>query len=236
MKNHLVFSILLFITTSFFSQEKQQQIITKKFSVSEKTKIDFTKVFDKKTNEKISEKEFYNLTKKNKNFSLEKIINPDGTIEKYLFTGNLENNITFRDITKRVNVGEPFPNFIIKTIQNKKIELAHLKGKVVLIRFELFANNFRFKKHEITDLDAKINEFGKDNFEAILIFTTPKDEVIKGFDLKNSNFNLVSDGMNFNERYKITRYPTTIIIDKKGNLIAYFKKSDEINFKEILNK
>ena len=42
--------------------------------------------------------------------------------------------------------------------------------------------------------------------------------------------------MNFNERFKITRYPTTIVIDTSGNLVDYFKKSEEIDLEKILNQ
>jgi hypothetical protein len=44
------------------------------------------------------------------------------------------------------------------------------------------------------------------------------------------NLNLVAHEMNFNNRHKITRYPTTVVMDENRNLINYFKKSGEIDF------
>ena len=113
-----------------------------------------------------------------------------------------------------------------------------MKGKIVILRFELYASNFRFKKQEVVDLDNQINQIknSSDKVKAIIIFTTQKNEILKGFDINNSNFELVANGMNFNEKYLITRYPTTIIIDKEGGLVDYFLYSDEIVLKDLLNK
>jgi peroxiredoxin len=231
-KIHVLF--FLFLSLSIYSQEKNK--ITKEFTVSEIAKIDYSKIYDKKTGEIISKKEFHKLIKQNKNYTLEKVIGFDGNIKKYLFTGNLKNNILKRGVNQRPKKGELFPNFKLKTIHNKTIELTNLKGKIIILRFELFADNFRFKKQEIIELDNQINKLGKENFNSIIIFTSSKDEILKGFNISNSTFDLVSNGMNFNERYKITNYPSTIVIDKFGKLIGYFKKSNEINLQEILKK
>jgi hypothetical protein len=46
------------------------------------------------------------------------------------------------------------PNFK-STIDGTQIELSKLNGKI--LRFELFATDFHFKKQEIQELDEKIN-------------------------------------------------------------------------------
>ena len=239
MKKIAILFLLLFLNFVLFAQENPNLVVkktSKKFTFSEKMKIDFSKFFDKKTGLKITEKEYHAKVKRNKKFTIEKVINAKGKIEKYLFTGNVKNNITKRDVTKRAEIGEAFPDFKLRTIDDKKIELANLKGKVVLLRFELFADNFRFKKQEIVSLDKQIHRLGKDNFEAIIIYISNRQDILKGFDIKNSNFKLVANGMNFHERYKITRYPTTIIIDSNGNLEGYFKKSEEIDLFKIIKR
>lgn len=233
----LILYLFLFLgLTSIKCKAQETEKISKVFKTKEVIKIDFSILFDKKTGKKLSEKEFRQKTKKNNSFNLEKVINAKGEVEKYFFIETTEKKLLTRDISKRVKVGEPFPEFELKTIKNQSIKLSNLKGKVVIIRFELFADNFRFKKHEIESLDKRINTLGKDNFKAIIIYTSSAEEIKRGFTFKNSNFHNVANGINFGQRYSVTRFPSTIIINKYGNLEGYFKNSDEIDLVKILNK
>ena len=235
MRIYFITLLLLFLNVKSYSQEGY---ITKKFTTTSIEKIDFTKIYDKNTGERIKEKKFRKIIKDLKNYNLEQIIDENGNVEKYIFDSNNKDQLMSHERSQRVNPKEFFPGFNIKTINNENISLKDLKGKIVIIRFELFADNFRFKKHEIVDLDNQINQIEnkESNIKAIILFTTPKNEVLKGFDIKGSNFNLVANGMNFHQKYLITRYPTTIVIDKEGKLIDYFSNSDEIILKDFLNK
>lgn len=226
MKKIITIFLFLFYLISF----SQNDTLKKRFSITEKTFYDFSKMYYKENGEKVLEEDFFKLVKNKINFSIEKIINEKGEIEKYFLSKELKKTSP-RDITKRVKNGDVFPNFIVKTIKGEEINLKKLKGKTVILRFELFADNFRFKKNEIKELDKKINQFGKEKVVAIIIFTTPKNEVIRGFNIENTNFKLVADGMSFNERYFINWYPTTIIIDSDGNLDKYYKNSEKIILK-----
>lgn len=135
-----------------------------------------------------------------------------------------------------MNRGEDFPNFIVNTIENKNIELLNLKGKIVIIRFEIESNTFRFKKHEIMELDSKINQIenNESKIEAIIIFSSSQSEVKQGFDLKNSNFQLVANGRNFHQKFSITSFPTTLVLDTKGKLIDYYEDPENVDLPKLL--
>ncbi|WKD85932.1 Thiol-disulfide oxidoreductase ResA [Polaribacter huanghezhanensis] len=229
-----VLLLLMLVSIGLYAQEKKA---SSNFSTTTVEKLDLNKIFDKKTGEKISPRKFLKLRKSDKNYILERVIDKYGNIERYLYVKTTKKLIT-RDVSNRIKPGEKFPNFNLKTIENRRIVLDKLKKKIVIIRFEMEANSFRFKKREILELDNQINELKNKNekVEALIIFISNASEIKKGFNLKKSNFKLVANGQNFNERYFITRYPTTIVIDGKGNLIDYFSYSGEIVLKDLIKK
>ena len=59
---------------------------------------------------------------------------------------------------------------------------------------------------------------------------------MQGYDLKNSNFEVVADAFNFREKYSITSFPTTLIIDKNGFLLDYYNRSEDIDLKLLISE
>lgn len=227
--------IFLFFTISINSQEKKIKKTFKRTSIEER--IDYSNIYNKQTGKKISKKEFIKLIKSNPNLPIQKIIGKDGNVIKYLVDTTPQKNSINNFRNNPIKNGEIFPNFIVNTTTNKKIELNTLKGKIVIVRFELEANSFRFKKDEISMLDAKINQINnkEEKVVAIIIFASSKSDINKGFNLPNSNFNLVANGNNFFIKYSIRSIPSTAIIDQKGKLIQFFDDVDTINLKKILS-
>jgi peroxiredoxin len=234
MKNIIVISLLSFYTMTTFGQE----MISKEFAISRTESFDFSNIYYKQTGKKIEKNEFIKLIQKNPNLPLEKVIGVYGEVTRYLVDLTLSNNALNPSGGKRVEKGELFPNFIMNTIENKKIELDKLKGKIVILRFELEADSFRFNKKEIIDLDSEINQINdkKNKVEAIIIFSSSTSEVMQGYDLKNSNFEVVADAFNFREKYSITSFPTTLIIDKNGFLLDYYNRSEDIDLKLLISE
>jgi len=235
MKKIILISLLSFFTLTTFSQKK----ISREHTISRVENVDFSKIYDKQTGKKIPKKEFFKMLEKNPHLLLEKGIGNDGEVTRYLVDLNADNFSTNTVVNrKRVKKGELFPDFIMTTIDNKKIELDKLKGKLVILRFEIEANTFRFKKQEIIDLDIKINQIKdkRNKIESIIIFSSPLSDVKQGFDLKNSNFNVVADGFNFREKFSIIRLPTTLVIDKNGFLLDYFDWSEDIDLKQMISE
>ena len=222
----------------FVHQINAQEQISKSFKIIEiDSNFNISKLYNKLTGKKISGKEFNEIVKNNPNLPLEKIYDKRGNISKYYYDPNIKNSNHQDTDNKSIKIGEPFPDLIIKTVKNQEIKLSNLKGKLIILRFELFADNFRFKKHEIVDIDDQINESNrKSEIEAIIIFTTPKEEINRGFDLENSNFKLVANGRNYHNKLYINNYPSTIVIDKEGILIDIYTYPDEINILELLKE
>ena len=235
MKKKILIALLFFTVLITFGQEKT---VSRKFKTSRIEKIDFSKIYNKKTGKKIKKKKYITLKKNNPNLQLERIIGVNGEIVKYLLDLSIINNSPRNYRTKPIIKGELFPNFIAKTINKRIIELNSQKGKVVILRFELEANSFRFKKKEIKQLDNLINKIKrkKEKVKAIIFFASNELDIKQGFDFQNSNFEIIPNSYNFQDKFSITRFPTTIIIDKNGKLIDYYNYIDEINLTHMVNE
>lgn len=199
--------------------------------------FDPNKVYYKETGLKVSLSEFRKITQENPKIYFEREIDAEGNVIRYLYNPGNQNGRGDGILNANVSENVAFPNFKLKTIDKKKIELKNLVGKLVILRFELEANSFRFKKQEIEELDKKINSLSnKENVEAIIIFGCSEDEVRKGFNLTNSNFELVANGQNFIFKYNIHQFPSTLLIDKNGKLIENYSDSENIVIEEHINK
>lgn len=235
MKNKILITFLFFTVFITFGQKRT---ITRKYTSTSIQKIDYSKIYNKKTGKKIREKEFIKLTENNPHLNLIEIIGIDGKIVKYLVDLSITNNTNSPINNRKTPIfkGELFPNFVAKTINKRKIELNKFRGKIVILRFELEANSFRFKKHEIKQIDNLINKIKnkEEKVKAIIFFTSNELEIKKGFDLPNSNFELIPNGLNFQEKFSITRFPTTIIIDRNGKVVDYFNHIDDINLNKMI--
>ena len=189
------------------------------------------KVYYKETGKKMPLSEFRKLTQDRVYFERE--VDEEGHVTRYFYDPNNQKGRNSNTISEKALL----PNFKLTTIDKKQIELKNLIGKLVIIRFEKEADSFRFKKEEIAALDKKINALSnKNDVEAIIIFECGEDEVRKAFDLENSNFNLVAEGRNFNIKYHIRNYPSTLLIDQNGKLIENSLNSDDIILEDYLKK
>lgn len=235
MTQKFIFFLLLFAGIQVFSQKT---ISTKKVVKSVDTQFSIEKVFNKRTGEKISAEEFSKLISKNPNLSLDRVYDNSGNVVKYLYDPDKKNSPMLNSSKKESKAkGEKFPNLNLTTIDGETIKIEDLKGKLVIIRMEMEAGSFRFKKHEIEELDEAINQTGRESeIEAIAIFRTSELDVRKGFDLKNSNFKAIPNGANFQNQLNIRSFPTTIVLDKEGRVIDNFRSSNRIDILELLNE
>ena len=191
----------------------------------------------KETGLKVSKSEFLKLIQENPKIYFEREVDAEGNVIRYLYNPSNQNRSGNEILNANVSEKVAFPNFKLTTIDKKKIELKNLIGKLVILRFELEANSFRFKKQEIEELDKQINLLSnKDDIEAIIIFGCTEDEVRKGFNLTSSNFELVANGQNFIFKYDIHSFPSTLLIDQNGKLIENYSDSKSIIIEEHINK
>ncbi|GAA4280307.1 peroxiredoxin family protein [Gaetbulibacter aestuarii] len=215
----------------------QTPIGVKHTKVSVDTSFSVDKVYNKITGEKVSPEMFQKLLAINPKLILEPVIDKKGEIIKYLYDPqNLKIRVYKPGKTSLVE-GFSFPDYNLKTVDGKTMDFNDLKGKMVILRFEMEADSFRFKKHEIAGMDQKINETNRNTeIEAIIIFNANKDEINRGFDLENSNFKLIPNGGNILRQLNVNRFPYTVVLNKEGVVMAVFKYSDEMNILELLNK
>ena len=233
MRTFIILFLTIAINTLSYSQDKQ--VFVSRTVKKEKTVLDPDLVYHKITGEKISEKEFRQLVKINPRLNLEGEYDARGKIIRYNYDPDNQNVPPRRYPYSVAPKDKTYPNFILNTIIGEQIELEKLRGKLVIVRFELFSSGFRFKQNEIEELDQKINALqNKEEVESIIIFSESKEAVERGFPLTNSNFKLVTDGDRFFDKYQIDRFPMTALIDKEGNLIDYFKYSEDIDLKNHL--
>ena len=219
----IVLTISFMITNLALGQGLTRTMVDNDFSPD--------KVYYKQTGEKMPLSEFRRITQGRVYFERE--IDEEGHVIRYFYDPNNQKDRIWNTLPEKALV----PNFKLTTIDNKRIELKKLTGKLVILRFELEANSFRFNKQEIAALDKKINALSnKNDVEAIIIFSCGEDEVRKGFDIANSNFKLVAGGENFIIKYDIHRFPTTLLIDQEGKLIENLSNPESVVLEDYLKK
>lgn len=231
----ILFIISLLLNNETFSQNSKIGVNYTRTFVDKD--FDPGKVYYKDSGLKISKSEFLKISQENPKMYFEREIDEEGNVIRYIYDPGNQNGRANGTLKDTVFKNVAFPDFKLTTIDNKKIALKNLHGKLVILRFELEANSFRFKKQEIEELDKKINALNnKADVEAIIIFQCTEDEVRKGFNLSDSNFGLVANGRNFIFKYDIHQFPSTLLIDQNGKLIENYVYSEDIILEKHLNK
>jgi thiol-disulfide isomerase/thioredoxin len=115
----------------------------------------------------------------------------------------------------------PAPGFSLQTPDGKTVKLSDYKGKVVIIDF--WATWCPPCRKGIPDLVSLKNEYGKKGFEIIGISVDreTKDEVVPFMKNQKINYPVVFGNTTvYNQYGGISSIPTSVIIDKKGNIVA----------------
>lgn len=198
--------------------------------------IDSSNAYNILTGKRFSSKELFDLISNSPDVYVEERYDKYGKLESYWFNPNKKMG---RPITKgRTPTGEKFPEFVFTSINGDVFDSEDLIGKWVVVRFEGYPEDFMFKKHEILDLDKKINALKQtgEQVEAFAIFYWEKEKAQQIFALNDSNFNVVSDGGNFGRKFKIHRLPKTLVINPEGTLMGYYNYSEDIDLNTLSKK
>ena len=127
--------------------------------------------------------------------------------------------------------GTTAPNFIAKDLLGKMIDLNDLKGKVVLLNFWFI--NCPPCRMEMPDLNELKEEY-KNQEVAFIGITFDQPEQIKEFFKKTPfEFQIIPNAMPIIDDYKISGYPTSIVIGKDGKVVDS-KMGGSFNIKEEL--
>ena len=231
MKNTFIILVLLILSNLTYSQGVRRTVTMTKI----KPKTIYKNLYNLETGEKISKKEFKLLVKQNGQIQIGSYYNKFGKIERRYYNPNPIIGEKRNSLNKKLKKGELFPDFILKTINNEKIQLDDLKGKLIIISFGLVRNGVWINKREINEIKTKINGSSKPSeIEWLIFFRESKEKVVKIFDFESSNFKLIPDGTGFINKWNITRFPTMLLIDKEGRFINNFLWY-KINITELLN-
>jgi cytochrome c biogenesis protein CcmG/thiol:disulfide interchange protein DsbE len=114
----------------------------------------------------------------------------------------------------------PAPDFALKTLDGSQIRLSELRGKTVLLNF--WATWCPPCKAEMPDLNALHREYGEaHNFTVLGIDDEEGQTDVAAFVKQNAiafPLALDSDGAVTSDRYNIRGLPTSLIIDRDGNI------------------
>jgi peroxiredoxin len=125
------------------------------------------------------------------------------------------------------------PNVTFTTIEGKKISMAALKGKVVLVNF--WATECRACVTEMPALVNTYNTYKSKGFEVIAVAMPydPPAQVLNYVTQKKLPFPVMDDGLGeivaIFDNVSVT--PTTYVYNKQGKLIQY--TIGAINFKDL---
>lgn len=111
--------------------------------------------------------------------------------------------------------GKPISNFKTTDMYGNKYNLKELRGKVVVLNF-WFVNCPPCKK-EIPELNKIVAEYQQQKDVVFLAIALDDKAALEEF-LKNLPFqyNIIDSGMFIAQQYRITSYPTHVVVDKEG--------------------
>lgn len=115
--------------------------------------------------------------------------------------------------------GAPAPDFSLDTLAGERIQLADLKGQVVLINF--WATWCGPCEAEMPLLEDRYTTYKDSGFTVLAVNVDEDVEVIQPFvDEYALTFPILLDpGSVVHDLYRVRGYPTSLFVDREGNII-----------------
>ncbi len=115
-------------------------------------------------------------------------------------------------------IGRDAPNFSLKSLDGKVVELQETKGKYILINFWFTTCPPCIK--EIPDLNRLKRQYRNKNIEFWAI-TFSEEQKVRDFLVEHPfAFDVFADAKDITKIYEIASYPSTILIDPNGKIVA----------------
>jgi peroxiredoxin len=122
-----------------------------------------------------------------------------------------------KDALGGLKIGAKAPDFSLKTLDGKQVELSDYEGKKVMLNF--WATWCPPCKKEMPDMEKYTQQAG-DDVVVLAVNIDPENDVQAFVEDNGITFTIPLDSQSatnpVNERYKILSIPTTYFIDKKG--------------------
>jgi thiol-disulfide isomerase/thioredoxin len=153
----------------------------------------------------VSNNEFVDIRMANYNY-------PDATIVKTLDDGTIE----FR-LQKVPQEGMAAPAFSVMTLDGKRVDMASLKSKVVVLNFWFIGcASCRAHQPKLNELKAKFA--GRDDVVFLAITADPSGEVKKYLSKERFDYGQAAEG---GAVIKVAVYPKNIVINKNGEMVYW---------------
>lgn len=193
------------------------------------------KVYNKKTKKWVSNLELMEIARKHPFIFFQTVYNKYGEIDTLFYDpDNInEGKSPNRKEENQTKPGEIFPEYVFRTIDDIILDSEKLKGKWVLLSFDLLAKPDLMKKLS-RQSDSARPFVEKDQLVLILCMADTKAIMLKKSGQEEHVFNIVSDGGNFHGKFNIVSFPTRILIDPEGRVVKYFHPTEEIRFKKFI--
>ena len=159
--------------------------------------------------------------------------NNEGKIKSVVFKKKNEVPVLIeKNSESDYETGEKALDFIVKDLEGNTIKLSELRGKVVVL-------NFWFTRcgpciQELPNLNNLTKEFEGKNVEFLAITFNKKDLVEQFLEENSFDYKIAANANDVITMYGIESYPTSIVINKKGEIVL--KESGyRTNIKSVLS-
>lgn len=152
-----------------------------------------------------------------------------GTV-KVMTHEEFEKMMAEKELVMKAMLHKPAPAFSATDLNGNTYKLDELKGKTVVLNFWFIG--CKPCVMEMPHLNKLVEKYGNENV-VFIAFALDNEAALRKFLVKNPfNYNIIPDaGIIAQETYNVNSFPTSIIIDKQGNvqdyLIGYSEDVDE---------
>jgi len=156
----------------------------------------------------VSNNEFVDIRMANFNY-------PDATIVKTLADGTKE-----FQLQKVPQEGMAAPAFSVKTLDGNRVDLAALKGKVVVLNFWFIGcASCRAHQPKLNELKAKFA--GHEDVVFLAITADPAGDVKKYLSKERFDYPQTTDADALIKAFRVAVYPKNIVINKDGEIVYW---------------
>lgn len=134
-------------------------------------------------------------------------------------------------------VGQPMQPFVMQGTDGKAYRLTDLAGKNVVLTFWVTLQSPGINGFQIERMTRQIKPYLEaGNLISLGVTSDMPDELATLSEVKTLPFVAVGDGRGFAVRYNVVMFPTAIVIDKTGTVVATLSGIELSNLGEVLQK
>ncbi|MBN7811215.1 hypothetical protein J0A68_09620 [Algoriphagus sp. H41] len=229
MRNFLLLLSFLVVAASqaqTIGVERQRVVLT-----SPETSF---KIYNQVTGERISEEELMEIVRKRGSTYLDKDFNKYGQPTRgYYHPDSAHLTIRNRNQHKQIQPGEELPKFVFTLVDGTKLRSKKLRGKWVLLKFDLVVEFLDYPDYEA--LAAQVDALDeKYPLVAITCLRDNEENIRTGIGGKYDPIRWMGEGTGFQEKYFISRLPTSVLLDPKGRVVTYFRYHEKMDLEETI--